>query len=290
MIVTIHNEKLTVDVSTRGAELQSIRSNEREYLWQGDPAYWNRRSPILFPNVGSVWEGRYRFGGKEFNINQHGFARDMEFTVVEQNDTHVLMALESTPETLVKYPSPFRLTIGYTLTDRTVTVHWGVENTGQEEMHFQIGGHPAFYWDNSHETERGTLLFDAEGPLHGTLLHSKGCIHPEPQYFEAPLQNGVYSMQKDTFYPIDTLVLEHDQVHSVELRDNNAQPIVRLRFQAPVIGIWTPTDLDAPFVCLEPWYGRCDRAFNEGEFSHNDWTNHLQPAAKFEADYTIELF
>lgn len=291
MNVTLFNDRLTVDIATKGAELQSIRTSEREYLWQGDEKYWGRRSPVLFPVVGSVWEGRYRFEGKEYEMNQHGFARDMEFSVVRQTETEVLFSLDYTEDTLKRYPYRFRLQIGYILTGSSLSVTWQVINLETERtMHFQIGAHPAFYWDNTDGKNRGSFVFDGDETLHGTLLHSKGCIMPNGDTFEATAPGGVYPMKNDTLYAIDTLVLEHHQVHSVQLRDTNDSPIVRVRYDAPVVGIWTPTDLDAPFVCIEPWYGRCDRAFNEGEFENNDWVNHIAAGRKFHASYTIDIY
>ena len=98
----LRNGALTVEICEHGAELQSIRKGETEYLWQGDPAYWGRRSPVLFPIVGSVWEKRYRVNGTEYELGQHGFARDMDFTLVSTSETEVRYRLESSEETLAK--------------------------------------------------------------------------------------------------------------------------------------------------------------------------------------------
>ena len=153
---------LTVEISEHGAELQSIRKDDVEYLWQGDPAYWGRRSPVLFPIVGSVWEKRYRVDGKEFELGQHGFARDMDFVLVSQASDQVRYRLESSAETLAKYPFPFVLEIAYRLHDNKLDVIWDVMNPASEDLYFQIGAHPAFnYPDYSLESkERGFLEFD----------------------------------------------------------------------------------------------------------------------------------
>ena len=99
---TLRNDILTVEVSEHGAELQSIRKGTTEYLWQGDPAYWGRRSPVLFPIVGSVWEKRYKVGEKVYEMGQHGFARDMDFRLVLQTESEVRYRLESSEETLAR--------------------------------------------------------------------------------------------------------------------------------------------------------------------------------------------
>ena len=125
---TLKNDVLTVEVSEHGAELHSIRKGATEYLWQADPKFWARHSPVLFPIVGSVWDKLYRVDGKVYELGQHGFARDMDFVKVEGNDTEVFYRLESDEETLKKYPWPFRLEIGYKLKDNAIEVIWRVYN------------------------------------------------------------------------------------------------------------------------------------------------------------------
>ena len=119
---TLKNEILSVLVKEHGAELASIRKGSTEYLWQADPAFWGRHSPVLFPIVGSVWEKRYRVGGREYGLGQHGFARDMDFSMVSSSDAEVRYRLESSEETLEKYPWPFVLEIAYRLHDNKLDV------------------------------------------------------------------------------------------------------------------------------------------------------------------------
>ena len=155
----LENEVLTIEVSGHGAELQSIRKGSVEYLWQGDPTYWGRRSPVLFPIVGSVWEKRFRVDGQEYELGQHGFARDMDFSLVHHTGNEVRYRLESTDETMSKFPYPFVLEIAYRLDGNKLDVIWDVVNPSLKPIYFQIGAHPAFnYPDYSSETfERGFL-------------------------------------------------------------------------------------------------------------------------------------
>ena len=142
---TVSNQELTIRVSEHGAELSSIVANAtgKEYLWQADPAFWKRHSPVLFPIVGSVWKAEYRNEGTMYPLSQHGFARDMDFTLIDEAENELRFALESTPDTLRAYPFPFLLEIGYRLEGNKVEVLWRVKNTGDKTMHFQIGAHPA---------------------------------------------------------------------------------------------------------------------------------------------------
>ena len=119
---TLFNGRLSIEVSAHGAELCSIFSNGKEYLWQADPAFWKRHSPVLFPIVGSVWENEYRNEDTTYVLTQHGFARDMEFTLISEENDEVRYQLVSNEETLKKYPFPFRLTIGYRIREKKVDV------------------------------------------------------------------------------------------------------------------------------------------------------------------------
>ena len=126
----LSNSTLTISVAAHGAELQSIQKEGKEYLWQGDARFWGRRSPVLFPCVGRVWNNVYRHNGKTYEIGQHGFARDMDFERVHQTEDEITYRLESTDETLSKFPFPFELGISYQLKGNRVIVKWQVRNTG----------------------------------------------------------------------------------------------------------------------------------------------------------------
>lgn len=288
---TLKNDILTVLVKEHGAELASIMKGSTEYLWQADPAFWGRHSPVLFPIVGSVWEKRYRIDGVEYEMGQHGFARDMDFTLVDGNETEVRYRLESSAETLAKYPYPFVLEIAYKLHANKLDVIWEVFNPSNEDIYFQIGAHPAFYYpDYDPQTaERGFLSFDRCEGLECIRIKEKGCVDAVTKYpLEIP-QGGKLPLTRETFDEIDTIMLEDAQVGRVTLHRNDASPWLSLTFDAPVIGIWSPPTKNAPFICLEPWYGRCDRAGYEGDYRDKDWMNRLAPGEKFSSVYTIEI-
>ena len=287
----LKNDVLTVEVSEHGAELHSIRKGATEYLWQADPKFWARHSPVLFPIVGSVWDKLYRVDGKVYELGQHGFARDMDFVKVEGNDTEVFYRLESNDETLKKYPWPFCLEIGYKLKGNAIEVIWRVYNPGTEEMYFQIGAHPAFYYpDYDPETdERGYFSFDRSEGLECIRIMEKGCVDAVTKYpLEIP-QDGLLPLRKDTFDVIDTIMLQDSQIGRVTLHRNDGTPWLSLKFTAPVVGLWSPPTKNAPFICIEPWYGRCDRAGYTGDYREKDWVNRLEPGKEFEGIYEIEI-
>lgn len=286
----LSNDILTVEVSAHGAELQSIRKGDVEYLWQGDPAFWGRRSPVLFPIVGSVWESRYRVGGKEYQLGQHGFARDMDFTLVSSSQTEVRYRLESSEDTLAKYPYPFVLEIAYRLHGSSLDVVWEVMNPSESDICFQIGAHPAFFYPDydPEKSGRGFFTFDRTEGLECIRIKEKGCVDAQTKW---PLEmtEGRLKLEKDTFDAIDTIMLQDSQIKRVNMFREDGTPWLSLSFDAPVTGIWSPPGKVAPFICIEPWYGRCDRVGYEGEYSEKDWVNRLSPGEKFESVYTIEI-
>ena len=286
----LSNGELRVEVSGHGAELQSIRKGDVEYLWQGDSRYWGRRSPVLFPIVGSVWEARYRVDGTEYQLGQHGFARDMDFIPVCATDTEVRYRLESSDETLAKYPYPFVLEIAYRLHGASIDVIWEVKNPSDKDMYFQIGAHPAFFYPDydPEKSGRGFFTFDRTEGIECIRIKEKGCVDAVTKWpLEMP--EGVLKLEKDTFDAIDTIMVQDSQLKRVNMFKEDGTAWLSLSFDAPVVGIWSPPGKVAPFICIEPWYGRCDRVGYEGEYKDKDWMNCLAPGEGFKSVYTIEI-
>lgn len=286
----LRNDVLTVEVSSHGAELQSIRKGNVEYLWQGDAAYWGRRSPVLFPIVGSVWEGRYRVDGKEYLLGQHGFARDMDFTLVGSSDTEVRYRLESSEQTKEKYPYDFVLEIAYRLHGTSLDVVWEVFNPSSEDIYFQIGAHPAFFYPDydPQKSGRGSFTFDRSEGLECIRIKEKGCVDTQTKW-PLELVEGRLKLEKDTFDKIDTIMLQDSQVREVNMFREDGTPWLSLSFDAPVVGIWSPPGKVAPFICIEPWYGRCDQVGYEGDYRGKDWMNRLSPGERFASVYVVDV-
>ena len=289
----LQNEHLQISVKEHGAELSSIVNlhSGEEMLWQGDPAYWKRRSPVLFPIVGSVWNNHYRYDGKSYEMSQHGFARDMDFTLIEKTDTSILYELRASEDTKQRYPGNFVLQIGYELQGNAVKVIWNVFNAGEKDMHFQIGAHPAFNYKgyNPDADVQGYFsLLPIDRRYRLSTITEKGCVGndiTEVRYDEY----CIIPITRNTF-DRDALILEDSQTSNVTLLDAERVPYLRLVFDAPVVGLWSPAkNAYAPFVCIEPWYGRCDRVGYEGEFADKDWTLHLKPNESFKTSYLIEI-
>lgn len=284
----LKNEELTLEVVSHGAEMKSLKDNMtgQEFLWCGDSTYWGRTSPILFPLVGNYKEKKTVFEGKNYHLSQHGFARDQEFALVSQKDDEIWFELTDTEDTLENYPFHFRLSLGYRLEGRKVHVLWKVENTDTRKMYFSIGGHPAFNCPMS-EGEKQTdykIVYDAEGPLVCSMLDENGAVIKEKK--ELVLEKNRMQITEHLF-DADALVIEHHQAHKVGLENPQGKVYVEVEFDAPLFGVWSPAGKHAPFVCIEPWYGRSDRAEFNQKLEEREWGNELEPGEIFEKSYKI---
>jgi len=290
-IYEIKNDILSVKISSLGAELKSIKrlSDGKELMWQADPAYWKRTSPVLFPFVGGTKEKTYYYGGKKYSAAQHGFARDMEFELVSQTENELWFSLKDTDQTRENYPFEFILSLGYRLADSALTLLWRVENTGDNTMHFSIGGHPAFNCDlNSCWLiyRRGN---DPVNKITSGILELSGsnCLSKNKKTFE--LTEG-YMPLSPSLFDEDALIIEDRQADSVTLTDENKKPILTVSFSSPLFGVWSPAGKNAPFVCIEPWYGRCDAADFSQKLEEKAYSTQLEPKKVFEAEYSVKVY
>lgn len=285
----ISNDKITIQIDSMGAELKSLKdvASDKEYMWNADPKYWKRTSPVLFPLVGGLQNGVYRLDGKEYPMGQHGFARDMEFRLKSQTAHEIWFILESDSETLGRYPYPFVLELGYELSDRTVVVKWRVKNPAEDCMYFAIGGHPAFLCPIESGTKQSDykIRFDTKEQIVSSGLENALIVDEHTTY---TLQEGLLSVTENLFDG-DALVIEHDQVHSVALVRPDGTDYLTVAFDAPLFGIWSPPKKQAPFICIEPWYGRCDRFGYEGDWKNREWMQVLEGKETFAADYKVTI-
>lgn len=299
---TVGNSKITISVKEHGAELASIKHNGREYLWQADETFWKRHSPVLFPIVGAVWNGEYRSHGNAYKMGQHGFARDMDFTLISQTDDELRYELLSNENTIKKYPYEFRLVIGYKLIDNRVRVMWHVENTGNETLAFQIGAHPAFFWPMLTDNDIEGGVSAMQEPLAATdgrgffkiestskimpisVITEGGCVGKESEI--SVDDDGYLPLDVNTFNN-DALIFEDSQVTKVTLCDNDKNPYLSLEFTSPLVGLWSPPKKRAPFVCIEPWYGRTDAVGFSANYEEKPWMQTLESGKCFDAYYDI---
>lgn len=289
MNYTLENNKLKLTVSEHGAEIKSLirKADGKEIMWQADPAYWGRTSPVLFPLVGNYYQKKSVYNGQTYEMGQHGFARDMDFKLGRQTDDELVFLLKDTEETHKKYPFSFLLVITYRLTESTVTVEWKVENPNETTMYFSIGGHPAFNCD----LDTYTLRFEKDGKVNSEITANiiagdgSGCLGDENESFK--LDNGILKMS-DELFSKDALIIEDKQSDRVTLVDDKGKDVLALKFDAPLFGVWSPVGKHAPFVCIEPWYGRCDRVGFNQKLEEREYGNSLDDGT-FLVSYDIQV-
>ena len=272
-------------VNTHGAELQSLTQTGREYLWQGDPSYWGRRAPILFPIVGQVAGGVFRVKGVEYKMGQHGFARDAEFERVGENEFKMVKAEHP------NYPYLCDLYAKYELKKDTLSCQWTVVNTGKEPMHFQIGAHPAFNLPDYKANDQLHGYFqclDKNGKTVNPLIKNSvngGLRHPYP---EVKTINSIIPITADTFSD-DAILIEDSQVEAVTLLDKNKKPVLTVSCpQAQAFGLWAPQKPGCPFVCIEPWNGIADPVGFAGDIAERELDHCLAAGESYLFEYSIK--
>jgi galactose mutarotase-like enzyme len=160
MISKLINDKIMIETDSMGAELKKLvlKKNNKNYLWHGDSKYWKRSAPVLFPIVGRLKGDNYIYNEKEYKMSQHGFARDNEFELVNQDENYLTYALEENEETFDKYPFKFKLEIKYTIKENSLAITYKVINQDPKDMYFSIGAHPAFYWPLAEDEKKEIII------------------------------------------------------------------------------------------------------------------------------------
>ena len=288
MAVKLENEFLCVEIAEMGAEVTRIydKTEDNEILWEGNPVYWKRHSPVLFPNVGKTYKNRVLINGTQYPTSQHGFARDNVFTCIEAANEKASFMLRSSEETKEVYPFDFELHINYKLNKKELTVEWQVKNCGDETMYFTIGGHPAFRFAKPEETKADYILkIPGKEKIEYVLIDiSCGCANVD-EVHTLQLSEETYPLS-DEMFANDALVVDNGQIEEAWLCHKDGTPYVGVRSEGfPNYGIWSVEG--APFVCLEPWMGRCDNAGFNAELSEKPNVNKVEAGEKFIKDYTI---
>lgn len=293
MEYTLQNENITLAVSNHGAEAISLKKDGVEYIWNGDSRYWGRHAPVLFPFVGQVRDKKYRFNGREYPMGQHGFARDSEFELTEKTENSLLFSLRSNDETKKVYPFDFELEVRYTLDPSgDVRVSWIVKNPGTENLYFSIGGHPAFMCpiDGRGDWNDYRILF----VKHGTAL-KEITIRPITTGGNVGRDTKTLSLTEgmitptDELFAGDALILENSQADEISLIDPEKKAYLTVKFTSPLVGVWSPVGKHAPFICIEPWYGRTDADDFTGSLEEREYSNALEPGNTFERSFTVSI-
>lgn len=249
----ISNEKVQVTISDVGAELQSIKKDGAEYLWNGDAAYWKERSPILFPYVGRFTEGKYLLSGKEYKMDIHGFARKLPYHVVYQEEDMITFELRDNEETYEMYPYHFIFQVTYELNEQEIAVTYRVSNCSRETMYFGIGGHPGFMVPLESGLDFSDYYLEFGGTARPERVgHTPACFLSGTNS-EFPLEDGRKIKLAHNLFDDDAIVLRN-MADEVTLGSEKGSRKVKVSYpDMPYLGIWHAPKTDAPYVCIEPW-------------------------------------
>jgi galactose mutarotase-like enzyme len=272
--ITLSNPTLSAQISALGAELVVLRDEAgRDLLWNGDPAFWTGRSPILFPIVGRVRDDRIRVGGAEYPIKPHGFARTSPFEVIEATETFCRLRLGSDAATRAQYPFDFRLDVTYRLDEATLEVSASVLNEGPQEMPASFGFHPAFRWPLPYggAREAHEIRFEASEP-DPIRRPADGLIAPTAR--PSPVEGRRLQLRDDLFDE-GALVFDRLRSRSVQYGTPEGRSITIAFPCMPHLGIWTKPG--AGFICIEPWQGYADPEGFEGELAEKPGIVLLEP-------------
>jgi len=289
-MIRLSNEKLTVTIAEKGAEIQSILRNDTnlEYMWSGNPEFWGKKSPVLFPIVGGLLGNKYTYNGNEYTLGRHGFARDMNFVVTEQGPDSALFSLIDNEETLKVYPFHFIFSIRYVLEENTLSVTYHVKNTGEDMMYFSVGAHPAFRVPLA----EGSAFTDYYLEFNQPETAGRWTLSPGGQIESIALpylsNTQRLPLNKPMFYE-DALVFKHLASNKIAIKSDLTVYGLTVQFDGfPYMGIWSARDAD--FVCIEPWCGIADSVNTSGQLSEKEGINALHPGQLFDRTWSVTLY
>lgn len=299
----LENELIKAEIESFGGELKSLvhKATGQEYMWEADPAFWGKTSPVLFPFIGKLEGASYEYENRRYEIEKHGFARDMEFDVAEREENRITFFIESNENTLKKFPFPFRLEILYELEESGITEKWRVINKGSGTMYFSMGGHPAFACPPKNGKKDAGLrrtdcflkLFGENlQPYDGNKVQSTEIMVPEGlltgMSFPVEVEESLISV-KEHIFDKDALCLEKQGVKALGICDAAGREYVRLEADCPVWGIWSVPDSNAAYICLEPWWGICDSRGYGGTLQERPYTNSAEAGKVWEQSFKITV-
>ena len=296
-IISISSNSLTASIDTMGAQLMSLRKGESEYLWQGDPNWWPRRAPILFPIVGVLKDGKAESAEGTISLARHGLARLNQFEVVEQSASSVTLKLQSTEETRKSYPYDFELKLIFSVAGDTLTQTYEVTNPANVVLPFTLGAHPAFNIPipgvEASSLNHYHLLFTHSWTSYGPSITDEGlCDYTTPQRLivdsdTLPLSWELIDREK-------TITLENVPDRRITLAASTEAPSeahgIQMDFEGfDYLGIWSATP-GCPFVALEPWCGIADTVDCDGIFEHKPGIISLEPGQSIAKTLNIKVF
>lgn len=288
-MTTLENDLLKVSVRSRGAELTAVynKVNQTQHLWQANPAIWAWHAPTLFPVIGECIDNSILVNSETYKMGRHGFARNLDFTLLHATSAHALFCLPFSQGTLVTYPYKFEFQIAYKLTGNRLSVTYQVINKDDKPIYFSVGGHPAFNVPFSIKENYADyyLEFTDDTRLTRHLLSESGLFNGKTE--SVMLKEKKLYLTKDLFAK-DALVFKDLRSRKVSLRSTKHNQSISLEFHDfTYLGIWAKPGAD--FVCIEPWLGCADTEGKRVDIAEKEAIQKVSTGKSFEATYTIEI-
>jgi galactose mutarotase-like enzyme len=285
--VALESDALSAAIDPQGAQLSLLRDAVgRDLLWDGDPAIWKGRAPLLFPIVGALVGGSYRLGSNTYRLPRHGFARDRRFEIVRSTRTAAEFELTADQESLRIYPFRFALRVRFELTGPTLVLKTSIRNHGDRPMPASFGYHPALRWPLpfGYERSRHVIEFELEEPAPMRRLDASGLLTPAAH--ATPISNRRLALE-DSLFRDDAMIFDQIRSRSATYGADEG-PRVRLTYpDAPYLGIWTKPG--APFVCIEPWHGVADPEGFQGDLTTKPGIFLVLPGMEFITEMSLTL-
>lgn len=259
----LESSVLNAAIDAQGAQLWQLRDpHGRDLLWNGDPAFWSGRAPVLFPIVGALNHGRYRWQGGEYALPRHGFARNRRFSLVAHAPERALFRLGADEQTRKVYPFDFELDMEFALEDAVLAVVATVRNSGTAPLPASLGLHPALRWPlpGAGDREAHFIEFEREEPAAVRRLDAAGLLRRDA--LPTPVRGRRLALS-DALFAEDVLIFDALTSRSLTYGTGTG-PCIRMDFpDATHLGLWTKPG--AGFLCIEPWRGVADPAGFAGE-------------------------
>lgn len=282
--------------SKYGAELTSFKLNGEEKIHQGQDVvdekgkvYWKRQWPVLFPTVGKCKKNQTIINGKTYEMQQHGFARDMEFEPVTKLDNFHSYVLRSNKKLIDKFPFEFSLYVTYRMDENKLTTIYKVINEGDVDMPFGIGGHPAFKIDLE-ELQKGNyyLEFEEDEPKIHFLYLVDGLVGTE--YAKNIMDDKRRITITSSTFNNDAVIMKGLTSKKISLKNKSTgKTLLTLDYTGfQYLAIWSKPN--APFICIEPWKTTADNVNSTGVFRKKTDILLLPPKQEYECKYTVEFF
>ncbi len=285
--LSIRSADLSAAIDPLGAQLSVLRDADgRDLLWDGDPAVWNGRAPILFPIVGMLAGGQYRLGERHYEMGRHGFARRSQFAVVSHTRTTAVFRLTQNPDTLKAYPFDFELEVRFALDGPRLAITSEVHNSGGVALPASLGYHPALRWPLPGSQPRAAhfIEFEQDEPEPLRQLDDNGLLKRER--IPTPVSNRRLALADELFMH-DALIFDHVRSRSVTYGAATGTRIEVSFPGVPYLGVWTKPG--AGFICIEPWAGITDEAGYDGDIYGRAGSFIVPPGGRHSVAMSIEV-